>query len=313
MKTKLDAAAMVCRLATVFFTTILLSGLIAACGMSARAADASASQRRTFTLWQLPSQTPSQMMSYVMRGISGKIVVIDGGMAGDAPYLRGFLAALGNHVDAWFISHPHADHVDALTKLLASPQGLKVETVYASLPDETARHKYAPGDDAVSVKNFTNIISETHQKYVDLQLGQKIVVDGIQFQVFGTNNPEFTNNFINNSSVVLKVNDSVKSILFLGDLGYEGGEKLLHGPFGGQLHADYVQMAHHGQNGVGEDVYQAIQPSYCLWPTPLWLWDNNSGKGKGSGPWKTLVVRSWIDKLNIKKHYVSAEGLYRID
>jgi len=297
----------------VLFKTILLLGFVPVLGLSVSAADGSKTSAETFTLWQLPSQTPSQMMCYVLRGVGGKIVVIDGGMAGDAPYLRGFLAALGNHVDAWFISHPHSDHVDALTNLLSSPQGLKVETVYASLPDVTARKKYAPNDDAVSVRSFTNVISETHQKYVELQLGQKIVVDDIQFQVLGINNPEFTNNFINNSSVVLKVSDSVKTVLFLGDLGYEAGEKLLHGPYGGQLHADYVQMAHHGQNGVGEDVYQAIKPTYCLWPTPLWLWDNNSGKGKNSGPWKTLVVRSWMDKLNIKKHYVSADGLYRID
>jgi len=267
----------------------------------------------TFTLWQLPSQTPSQMMSYVLRSVGGKIVVIDGGMAGDAPYLRGFLAALGNKVEMWFITHPHSDHVDALTELLKNPQGLEIGTVYASLPDEAWRAKNAPTDDAVSVKNFNESMPAAAKPVVDMQPGQSLVVDGIHIQVLGIRNPEFTANPINNSSAVLKVWDRKKSILFLADLGLEAGEKLLYGPFRGKLHADYVQMAHHGQNGVGEDVYRAIAPSYCLWPTPRWLWNNDSGKGKGSGRWKTLEVRAWMDKLNIKAHYVSAGGLCRID
>ena len=88
-------------------------------------------------LWQLPSQTPSQMMSYVLRTGSGLVIVIDGGNTADAPYLRGFLGALGHRVRAWFISHPHPDHVDALTAILEDPQGLSVDSIYASLPTES--------------------------------------------------------------------------------------------------------------------------------------------------------------------------------
>jgi hypothetical protein len=39
------------------------------------------------------------------------------------------------------------------------------------------------------------------------------------------------------------------------------------------------------------------------------LWTNKNGKG----PWKTLEVRAWMDKLNIEKHYVTKDGLQRID
>jgi len=84
-------------------------------GSGALAEEPNGEQRSTFTLWQLPSRTPSQNMSYVLRSCRGRIIVIDGGNKGDAEYLRGFLAPLGNHVNAWFVSHPHPDHVDALT------------------------------------------------------------------------------------------------------------------------------------------------------------------------------------------------------
>ena len=48
----------------------------------------------SFTLWQLPSQGTTQMMSYVIfKG--GKVVVIDGGMTVDGAYLKRFLADKG--------------------------------------------------------------------------------------------------------------------------------------------------------------------------------------------------------------------------
>ena len=63
-----------------------------------------------------------------------------------------------------------------------------------------------------------------------------------------------------------------RKFLFLGDLGVEGGEELLSLNKEAIKNMDYVQMAHHGQAGVNEDVYQVIDPKYCLWPTTDWLW-----------------------------------------
>ena len=77
--------------------------------------------------------------------------------------------------------------------------------------------------------------------------------------------------------------------------------------------SDYVQMAHHGQNGVGEAVYQKIQPKYCLWPTPKWLWDNDNGGGEDSGKYHTKEVRGWMERLPIQKHYRMFDGLQKIE
>ena len=273
---------------------------------------AAVSAKPSFTLWQLPEQTGTQMMSYVLRTPNGKVIVIDGGTRGDAAYLRKFLKEQGDLVEAWFISHPHGDHIEAITEILAHPDGLRINRIYASLPDEDWERQNDPA--AVSEnQQFKAAVRGAGQVIINLVTGAVFIFDGVRIEVLAVKNPEIVANAGNNSSVVLRVSDAKKSVLFLGDLGYEAGEKLLHGKYRSRLHADYVQMAHHGQNGVGEDVYREINPSYCLWPTPRWLWDNNAGKGKGSGPWLTLDVRAWMDKLNIKHHYVSADGLQRIE
>jgi glyoxylase-like metal-dependent hydrolase (beta-lactamase superfamily II) len=273
-------------------------------------AEAAASR---FTLWQLPNQTHSQIMSYVMLTRHGKVVVIDGGTAGDAAYLKGFVAALGNEVEAWFITHAHDDHFGALSRLLAETNAPRIKALYGSLPslEWVEAHGYG-AQDAKPYAEFLEALRRAGLAIQELQVGTQLQVDGVRFETLGVRNEEITVNAINNSSLVLRVSDKGKSILFLGDLGVEGGRKLLQSPCGKRLHADYVQMAHHGQNGVEEAVYQAVRPRYCLWPTPQWLWDNDSGKGRNSGPWKTLEVRAWMDRLDIRRHYVMTEGLVRI-
>jgi len=261
----------------------------------------------TFTVWQLPSQTPSQMMSYVIKTLHGKIMVIDGGMKGDASYLRGFLAALGNRVDYWFITHPHDDHIGALTVLLESPRDLKIEGIYASLPTV----EWLEENDAYMpyIKEFYEAIEKSKVPVHNLYCGSHAVVDGVHLLVLGVKNPEIHVNLINNQSLVMRVWDEHKSILFTGDLGVEGGEKLLHSKYAKYLPSDYVQMAHHGQTGVDKAFYEAVHPKYCLWPTPKWLWDNNAGHGPNTGPWRTIEVRLWMKHMNVERDFPSWKGL----
>ncbi len=274
-------------------------------------ADRATSSR--FTLWQLPAQTRTQIMSYVIRSANGRLIVIDGGVDGDAPYLKQFLVRLGGKVEAWFLTHPHADHVNAFVKILRNPGSIEIKTIYASLPTEAWTRKHANVLEVATLTKLLKALQASRRTVTDLTLGQELRIDGIRMTVLGVKNPEIHPNPINNSSIVVRMVDGKKSVLFLADLGVEGGEKLLRSTYRSQLPSDYVQMAHHGQNGVSERFYQVVSPSYCLWPTPRWLWDNDSGQGKGSGPWRTLDVRAWMDKLHIKRHYVMADGLYRID
>lgn len=69
-------------------------------------------------MMMLSNQTYSQMMSYVITTRKGDLIVIDGGVPGDAPHLRDVINKKGGHVKAWFITHPHSDHVGALTQML---------------------------------------------------------------------------------------------------------------------------------------------------------------------------------------------------
>ena len=282
-------------------------------GRRAPGAAAPAPGADTFTVWQLPNQTRSQMMSYVVQTAGGRLVVIDGGRAGDAAYLRAFLMERGGRVDAWYVTHLHDDHCEALSVLLADPQGLEIGEICASLPDAEWFRKVCSPSELPACEAFLAALAAAGRAVKPLSPGDTRGLDGVLVQVLGGCNPELLKNPLNNSSLVLRLSDARKSVLFLGDLGVEGGEKLLAGPQAGWLPSDVVQTAHHGQNGVGEAVYRRINAKTCLWPTPKWLWNNDAGGGEDSGHYRTKEVRGWMDALGVQNHLRMFDGLQKVE
>jgi beta-lactamase superfamily II metal-dependent hydrolase len=229
---------------------------------------------------------------------------MDGGVPGEVDYLRGFLAPLGNEVEAWFVSHPHLDHTGALNEILKNPKGINIKSIYHS---ELSRTFYEREPNSVShTEDFYNNLQKTQTKVENVvQLGRTVEIDKVTFKILALKNEEIITNPYNNSSMIIRVSDKARSAVFLGDAGVEEGDKLLNGGFRKELDCDYLQMAHHGQNGVSREFYRSINFKACIWPTPLWLWTNNNG----TGPFKTLDTRAWIDELNIQKRFLMWEGL----
>ena len=151
------------------------------------------------------------------------------------------------------------------------------------------------------------------QSYIDVDPGDVFNIDEINIEILSTENTNITLNALNNASLTMMVSDIGKTILFLGDMGLEAGAELMGTIDHQKLQADYVQVAHHGNEGVSEAFYQLVLPRYALWPTPLWLWNNDNGGGYDSGPWTTLETRQWMDDLNVESNYVSGiSGLIEI-
>lgn len=266
-----------------------------------------------FICWQLPSQVNTIMNSYVFQTKEGKVVVFDGGANHEASYLRGFLAALGNEVEAWFVSHPHSDHMEALNDILKQPQGLKIHTIYHSRlsSDFIDNHE----EDAKDLTNdfYHNLDTLSYTQVIDIkEIGYEVKISKTRFKVLGIKNEEITTNPYNNSSMVIRVEDAKKSMLFLADTGIESGRKLLWGPYTKLLNCDYLQVAHHGQSGVEKSFYKQIVFKACLWPTPTWLYNNDAGEGFNTHTWETVEIRQLMDQIGVKRHYLSFEGLCKI-
>ncbi len=270
--------------------------------------------KSAFSMWQIPSHNNTIGNSYVFRTRTGKVIVMDGGFREEGFTLRGFLGALGNEVEAWFTSHPHGDHVGALTTLLEQPQDLRIKRVYYSRVGEDVIHAEDEGSQK-SCRNFYAAIDKTTQtEVIDLQqAGQVFEYDGMYVKILSVAT-QLTRNPFNNNSMIMRVWDKRKSLVFLGDAGVECGDLALKGPYAKDLNCDYLQMAHHGQAGCSEDFYRTVQFRACLWPTPIWVWNNDTGGGFDTAQLQTVRTRSWMDSIGIREHHASClEGLWRLD
>lgn len=281
---------------------LLLAGVFCLCGCS---------RRSTFTLWQLPSQANMHGNSYVIRTANGKIIVMDGGNEDEKDYLKGFIEALGGKVDAWFVSHLHFDHVGALKEVLRETNGLKIDRIYHSRFTDEQLPREGEHWRLYNEAFYALLDTLTHVEIIDCHSGDELEIDGVNFKILSEKNPEFAD--FNNSSMVIKMWDKHKSFIFLGDLGVEGGNKLLASEYAADLECDYLQMAHHGQAGCSKEFYQAVKFRACLWPTPIWVYNNDLGQGFNTGHLKTIEVRGWMDELGITEHYRSFEGLVKIE
>ena len=260
-------------------------------------------------LYQLPNQSGTQMMSYLIATPQGGLVAVDGGTQADAPYLRRRIRELGGRVDAWLITHAHYDHVGAMNSILEDPQGIRVEKLYSCIPSLEWLIAKEPRFDN-EFREFFAILESARGITAASEMGKAIRVPGLEIQVLNDLGSGSILSDVNASSILYQCRLGDKRLLFLGDLNKWRGDFLLQK--GVNFRSEIVQMAHHGQNGVGENVYRAIRPDVCLWPTPRWLWENDLGGGPDTGPFKTMETRGWMEKMGVRHHAVMMDGEYEL-
>lgn len=264
-------------------------------------------ENKKVTIIQLSPQGSRQMMGYIIKN-KDKLIVIDGGTIDDTENLINQINKNGGKVDYWFLTHAHDDHVGAFAKII-NETNLQVNKVYASLNDFSWYEENEPVR-AEFTKEFLQTLNSERikDKVEEPQINQTIeIASNIKAEILGIKNPEITENPGNEQSMVIKFYLNNKTLLILGDTGVNSSNKLLNSQKD-KLKSDIVQMAHHGQAGATEELYQEIKPQICLWPTPEWLWNNDAGEGFNTGQWKTIETREWMEKLKVKQNCIAKDG-----
>ena len=248
-------------------------------------------------IYQLTNTTPYQMMCYVINTNNGKVIVIDGGNHGQAEELYRVLNKAGKTVDLWILTHFHSDHFGAIIDLLDKHDDIKIKRFIRNNQTDAVTASLA-GEDVADYDEWAEYEKRAALPFEEIKRGDVITIDNVKLECLSDGNDDILVNNPNNQSIVFRISDGSFSMIFLGDLGAEGGTKLVN-EYGNKLKADAVQMAHHGQSGVKRDVYERINPKYAFWPTPRWLWDNTPylGGEKGKGTFQTPEVIKWIDSL----------------
>ena len=273
------------------------------------------------------------MMGFVLVTKQNNAIVIDGGRPEDMPLLKQYIG--GRHISAWILTHAHGDHLSGFISELAENdlRDFDVERIYYHFPPYAELKKKTEGE-VPDLAYFNRELDGCLASFVEVEhkiaeiahiveQGESIDVDECHIDFLYSFHDGLYSNLMNDSSLVFRIQTPNKSVLFLGDLGPEGGD-VLYEESRHLLKSDIVQMAHHGHMNVGMEVYAAILPEACLWCCPDWLYNEPEiphylvkreklRKMQRERMYGTTVTRKWMEILGVKTHYVTKDGTNEIE
>ena len=195
----------------------------------------------------------------------GKLIVIDGGWAENAPELRNVIAKYGNHVDAWIISHMHSDHVGAFNTIYADPQGITIDAIYDNGTDYDFIMSVGEPYDGQGVGPLQTYheLTKDDGRVIHLQRNEELEICGLKVHVYNAFDDVVKEHvgqdkdYQNDGSLCLKFTNVSESFLYTGDIktdlsGY------MSNTYGDELNSTYVQLSHHGNWGLQTEYYDSM-------------------------------------------------------
>jgi competence protein ComEC len=184
--------------------------------------------------------------SAVVKGFSGKTIVVDTGRTGRE--VEGYLRFIGKRaIDALVITHADGDHSGGMGFLM---KRFTVREVWDNglliYPDgllKDARHR-------------------------SLERGDETMADGLTVQVFHPYRGFYTfaendSASVNNDSLVLKITGRETSFLFTADAAEEAEDDMLH--LGRWLRSDVMKVSHHGSGSASSAGFiNAVSPELAV-------------------------------------------------
>lgn len=230
----------------------------------------------TWTITQYADDSDSQAVFLTIEDSAKEtLILIDGGTKGNEQQVRDVINAAGGHVDAWFITHYHSDHVSAFNKIYADPKGITIDKVYCTpLPRDVFDRVKKWFDTPESFYEFLDVTKNAgNVEY--LYRNGVLTIGTLTISVLNAYDEEVVTyggeDIPNNCSLVLKVSGKEQSMLICADAHSATLGDYLINTYGNELQCDYVSSGHHGNNSFPESFYSVVNPSIALFDAPEWL------------------------------------------
>ena len=222
-------------------------------------------------------------MCYCILLKDGSFLLIDGGCKSkeDEETLYQFLRAhtAGNQkpvIRAWFMSHTHPDHTGLAEDFMVDYSD-RVELLAAvyNFPDfeRIAVVRESAENNHRAAMRFEDTVKRCYPQaaHVTCRTGEVMELAGVRVTTVMTHEDIYPIPIVssNHTSSAWRFDfESGISFMCLGDIWTEMCEQLAKVFTSQYLKADIMQVTHHGLLGGHIDLYRAIDPDICLWPSP---------------------------------------------
>ena len=242
------------------FLIILVTALCVFAGLKTR-------QKKAIVVTQFGQTSEGSNSGYLLESETGRLIMIDGGNKEDADNVLDTIKRKGSFVEVWFITVPHKENAGVLLKALED-KDIQVGGIYLSVNDEEWYEKFEDENEKEFVSDFLETLEndDVRDKVHELNFRDEINIDNLFFKILKVKHPEYTENAGNNQSLVIKVSNNFKSMIFLGNLGEEYQDGFINDNQD-EIEADAVQVSYHSENTLNEKIYEFIKPKKYFWNT----------------------------------------------
>ena len=176
----------------------------------------------------------------------GDSVLVDAGPRSSGTTAAEYVSMYAPHVDYFFITHPHEDHMGGAADILES---VTVDCLVMS--DLVADEEFYTDAIKAAKKQGTEIIYLTSGAEYDIG---NISIDVLDLF-------EFYSDDYNNSSLFIKIEADGTTLLVTGDSEAEEEEYAFE-KYGGELDCDILKVGHHGsRTSSSEEFLEAVTPN----------------------------------------------------
>lgn len=230
----------------------------------------------TWTLTQHDDTSGLQCMFYTLYNEENRyLIVIDGGNPENEEHVRSVIREYGGVVNAWFVTHFHADHASAFNAIYADPGDISIEKVYTTHLDRDLFFRVAHEWDTPETYERFMQLAEHAENIEFLRSGQEFDLNGLHAEIFNAGDEGreelYGDDIPNNCSLVMKISGKKDSLLMCSDTHTDSLGSYLIETYGDRLKAEYVQTGHHGNNSFPTSFYDAVGASRAFLDSPPWV------------------------------------------
>ena len=211
---------------------------------------------------------------------NGKFIIYDGGFSlYDKLYKKlTEISPKGSKITiaAWFVSHPHYDHQDAVTNFIKKhTHSVDVENIFYNYATKDVYAATTKEENASSLESVTDGLDSSINanfsrttKVIKPHTGQVYSFGSASAEILYTVEDVLPSklDYVNSSSLIVRFTVAGQTILALADATHTVST-ILQNNYGSYLKSDIVQLAHHGTYPGHASLYTKINASTLLWPT----------------------------------------------
>lgn len=207
-----------------------------------------------------------ETLSYLLETKEKNVIMIDGGSYEESEHLEQILMEKGGIVECWFITTLHLQNFGALEKIIQNGK-IEIQNIYLTSNPKEWYETHEP-ERYAQINEFLNLLSEKSLPVTQVPNRHEILVDNLYITVLNIVNPELTGDYAGfNQSMVIKINNTYKSMIFMGNIADEAAEKFKDNNLD-EIDCDAVQISNNGVQFVKDEIYQKMTPQYLFMPIP---------------------------------------------